>query len=533
MPRFTLQRKLFLALAVALAALLLVFIALSRLGLQRNLGDYVAEIELSRMDWIAERLEQGYASHGNWRFMQDDPDAWHAAQMPGSWMDDRGRAQSSEAARSDRRPLPPPDGIRRGPPPQDGRGPPGLGGPGGPGGPGGVPQVDLLPRRMAPPPPPDAQGDPRSRPDSVYQRLALFDAAGDVRIAGAAIDRKHAVRRPLVHNGGTVGYLAVAPLPSEQSDAGRAFIAQQSSFVIATGLAGLVLALAMSTLLARRWLAPVRHLTDGARQVAAGRFDTQVPAQGDDELAMLARTFNDMARRLGDAEGSRQRWLSDVAHELRTPIAAARAEIEALQDGVRSFDQATANRLHQQVMRLNRLVDDLRLSMDGATGLPAMHWSVADPVHLLLQAAALAEPSFAQAGLRIDLARLQALQGKAATSVRVDTERLQQVFANLLHNSVRYTDPGGVLELNAEVPDGKTLVIRFDDSAPAPTPDDMPRLFERLYRGDTSRNRALGGSGLGLAICKAIVEAHAGTITAEPSPLGGLRITVQLPLLAA
>jgi two-component system sensor histidine kinase BaeS len=335
-----------------------------------------------------------------------------------------------------------------------------------------------------------------------------------------------------VHNGGTVGYLAVAPLPSEQSDAGRAFIAQQSTFVVATGLVGLVLALAMSTLLARRWLAPVRHLTDGAHQVAAGRFDTQVPAQGDDELALLARTFNDMARRLGDAETSRQRWLSDVAHELRTPIAAARAEIEALQDGVRGFDRATADRLHQQVMRLNRLVDDLRLSMDSATGLPAMHWSVADPVDLLLQAAALAEPSFAQAGLRIALAKLQAVEGKAAPRVRVDAERLQQVFANLLNNSVRYTDPGGVLELNAEVQDGKTLVIRFDDSAPAPTSEDMPRLFERLYRGESSRNRALGGSGLGLAICKAIIEAHAGTITAEPSPLGGLRITVRLPLLA-
>ncbi len=525
MPRLTLQRKLFLALAAALAALLLVFIALSRWGLQRNLGDYVAEIELSRMDWIATRLEQSYATHRSWRFLADDADAWHRTQMPGDWADGGRRDGPPRGTDAPRGPRPGMDPFRPSGPPPEGRG---DGPPRGRG-----PQIDLLPPRHAPPPPPGALDDPRSRPDSVYARLALLDVDGRRLLAGAPVAADRAARRPLSFEGRTVGYLVVAPLPSVQSDAGRAFIAQQSSFVVATGLVGLLLALLTSAWLARRWLAPIAHLTEAARTVAAGRFDAEVPAQGRDELALLAQTFNDMARRLGSVEASRQRWLSDVAHELRTPVAAMRAEIEALQDGVRPFGAGTADRLHRQVMRLGRLVDDLRLSMDEPDAVPTMQWTDTRPVDLLIESLVLAQPALEAAAVGLDQTGLQLLAGPSGPQVRADPVRLQQVFANLLDNSARYTDAGGRIEVNAElVGDGEArrLVLRFDDTAPGPLPQDLPRLFERLYRGEDSRSRALGGSGLGLAICRTIAQAHGGSIVAQPSPIGGLRVLLRLPL---
>jgi len=130
---------------------------------------------------------------------------------------------------------------------------------------------------------------------------------------------------------------------------------------------------------------------------------------------------------------------------------------------------------------------------------------------------------------------LQALAAAAPTlTVRGDSSRLAQVFANLLENSLRYTDAGGRLRLQAAVDaDGQQLRIVIEDSAPAPREADLPRLFDRFFRGEASRDRALGGSGLGLAICKAIVQAHGGSIAAAPSPLGGLRVTVALPLVPA
>ncbi|MDB5847890.1 MAG: baeS [Rhodoferax sp.] len=541
MFRLTLQRKFFLALTLLLVALLAVFVGLTRLGLQRNLGDYVAEIELSRLDWLALRLEQAYAEKGSWTFLQADPDAWFGLQMP--------RQRDGDKMRFDRGPplpgLAPPDGRDRGPG-DPGRGEPGRPGePGGswgsegPGGPGPrpLPQVDLLPDRHAPPPPPDAPGDPRGRPDSVYQRLAVLDAAATV-LAGARVDLGRAIRQPLTYQGRAVGYLALAPLQSTQTEAGRAFIAQQLGFVVTTGLAGLLLALLISWQFAKRWLAPIRQLMLGAEAVAAGRLDTQVALRGSDELALLTRTFNAMAARLAGVDASRQRWLADVAHELRTPLAAMRAEIEALQDGVRPYGEATAARLHRQVMRLGQLVDDLRLSLQEPGG-PPLQLAPVPVIALLLEAAGAMAPRFSAAGIALEPEGLQALTaetGSRGPLVLADARRLGQVFGNLLENSLRYTDAGGRVVLTAAVvQDTAARVIRIDiqDTAPGPAAEDLPRLFDRFYRGEASRSRVagdLGGSGLGLAICKALVEAHGGRISVQASQLGGLWTTLVLPL---
>lgn len=528
MPHLTLHRKAFIALAALLVALLLIFAGFSRLGLQRGLGPYVAEIELARMGWLAERLQAHHTQTGGWDTLRNQPRLWGQLSHPGASLR-RSGAQSAE-----------------GPPPTDRSGPPGMP----PELANGNPAVDRS-MQQPPPPPPDggpppgerSAGGPQRHPDDLFPRLGLVDAQQNL-VAGATPQPGSARLALTGADGQTIGQLVLAPPQGVRSDADQAFLAQHLGFVAWTGLAGLALALLLSGWLARRWLAPVEALATGARGIAQGHLHTRVPVHGNDELAQLARTFNTMAEQLSSIESSRRQWLGDVAHELRTPLAAMRAEIEAVQDGVRPFDDKTALRLHRQVMRLIQLVGDLRASLDAAgTSAPSAQVPV-HPLSLLTEALASMRPRLAQAAIDVDTTGLDALAAQSSVStpapipaplVRGDAQQLHQVFLNLLENSLRYTDAGGLLRIAARLlppADGAAqLQVQLDDSAPGVPPHELPRIFDRLYRAETSRNRDHGGSGLGLAICRAIVLAHGGTLVADTSPLGGLRITLQLPLL--
>jgi two-component system sensor histidine kinase BaeS len=186
-------------------------------------------------------------------------------------------------------------------------------------------------------------------------------------------------------------------------------------------------------------------------------------------------------------------------------------------------------------------VGDLRASLDAAgTSAPSAQVPV-HPLSLLAEALASMRPRLAQAGIGVDTTGLDALATQVpAPLVLGDAQQLHQVFLNLLENSLRYTDAGGQLHISASeapatspggAPRVQVLQVQLDDSAPGVPAHELPRIFERLYRAETSRNRDHGGSGLGLAICRAIVLAHGGTLVSEGSPLGGLRITLTLPLL--
>ncbi|MGN8004196.1 ATP-binding protein [Acidovorax sp. 22279] len=527
-PHLTLHRKAFIALAALLLALLLIFVGFSRLGLQRGLGPYVAEIELARMDWLAERLQAHHTQAGGWDSLRGQSSLWGRLTHPG------GGPRGPGGAR-------PPSGSPPGLPSE----PPGTANPP----PSNASDSDSgrgadLGNSPPPPPPGDLRpldrgpAPPQRHPDDIYPRLGLLDAQ-DQLVAGTP-PQPGGARLALRGAGGqTIGHLVLAPPQGVRSEADQAFLAQHLGFVAWTGLVGLALALVLSGWLARRWLAPVEALATGARGIAQGHLHTRVPVHGNDELAQLARTFNTMAEQLGSIEASRRQWLGDVAHELRTPLAAMRAEIEAVQDGIRPFDDKTALRLHRQVMRLIQLVGDLRASLDAVgTSAPSAQVPV-HPLSLLNEALASMRPRLAQAGIDVDTSGLDALAAPGAAQpaplVRGDAQQLHQVFLNLLENSLRYTDAGGLLRIAARLlppADGAPqLQVQLDDSAPGVPAHELPRIFERLYRAETSRNRDHGGSGLGLAICRAIALAHGGTLTAEASPLGGLRITLNLPLL--
>lgn len=516
MPTLTLQRKAFLALAAMLVAMLAIFLGFSRLGLQRGLGAYVAEIELARMDWLAERLQTHHAQQGDWEALRTQPDLWRQLRQPGDGPG--GKRPRPEAG------GPPPEHLH--PPP------PGFAEP---------PERPGTLNHPPPPRPPDREDrerpPPRPAPGGLAARLSLMDAQGQP-VAGQPA-QEHAARLPLRNTRGEViGTLELSPPPIGQTDADQAFLRQHLGFLAWTGVAGLGLALLLSVWLARRWLGPVDALAEGARSIAAGRLDTRVTTTGNDELAQLAHTFNHMAQELASMEQSRRQWLADVAHELRTPLAAMRAEIEAVQDGIRAFDATTAQRLHRQVMRLIRLVQDLRASLETeGAGTPTGTQVPVQALGVLHEALETMQPRFDRARIAIDTQGLRALETlQPPPLVTGHAEQLHQVFLNLLENTLRYTDAGGCLQLSGQIT-GPTaqrmLELQWDDTAPGVQAHELPHLFERLFRAEASRTRDsgdLGGSGLGLAICRAIVQAHGGHISAQTSPLGGLRIVLSLPL---
>jgi two-component system sensor histidine kinase BaeS len=510
------RTRLFLALVLLLLALLALFAGLSRLALQQSLGQYAAEIEIGRLGWLERRLMDRYAQGGDWSFL-DEPGAWQ--RLTGEDRPPPAPGFSRMRDGGPERPGPPPDGFEG-----DGqdRPPPKRPMPG---------EDGFRPSGSGAPPPPPPRGEP-----SIYQRLAVLDAGGR-RVAGATVDDlAHAVRKPLQDAAGReVGQLVLAPAQGIQSEADRVFARRLLVFLLATGSGGLVLALGVAGWLGGRWLQPVAWLTQGARQMADGQRGVRVPVRGHDELAVLARSFNTMAESLQRVEDRRQQWLGDVAHELRTPVAAMRAEVEALQDGVRPWDAEAAGRLHRQILRLGRLVDDLRAALDASPDGQADAEAVAI-VPLLRQAAEDMRPRLAEQGLALEADLPPALDG---VRVWADPLRLSQLVQNLLENSLRYTDRGGRVRLSAAVDgvaakgEAPQLVLRVADSAPGVQPEELPRLFDRFYRGDASRSRAHGGSGLGLAICRAIVMALGGRIRAEASELGGLLVTVALPVHGA
>ncbi len=274
--------------------------------------------------------------------------------------------------------------------------------------------------------------------------------------------------------------------------------------------------------LSRGLLAPVKRLVAGTHQLAAGDFSTRVTPGSRDELGQLAQDFNRLAGSLEKNQRMRRAFMADISHELRTPLAVLRGELEAIQDGVHQLTPEVMQALQGEVATLTKLVDDvhqLSLSDEGAL---AYRKSTIDLVPLLQLTVANFQARLERHPLRVQLTLpQQALQFG-------DPDRLQQLFSNLLENSLRYTDPGGWLHIDLTT-DQQDIAITFEDSAPGVTDQQLSHLFERFYRTEGSRNRASGGSGLGLAICQNIVDAHDGRLTAAHSAAGGLAVRVYLP----
>ena len=243
-----------------------------------------------------------------------------------------------------------------------------------------------------------------------------------------------------------------------------------------------------------------------------------------DELGRLAEDFNRLAVTLERNEQLRRAFMADISHELRTPLAVLRGELEAIEDGVRPMSPESVKSLQGEVATLGKLVDDLyelSLADVGALTYRKTALDLAEPLTQALE-------GFRERLVERRIALETVLPPAGTLTVLADPDRLRQLFNNLLENTVRYTDPGGRLRVEARCERGRVR-IDFQDSAPGVPEELLPRLFERLFRVEGSRSRAGGGAGLGLAICRSIVQAHDGEIDARPSPLGGVWVHVSLP----
>nr|WP_235538052.1 ATP-binding protein [Pelomonas sp. Root1217] len=234
-----------------------------------------------------------------------------------------------------------------------------------------------------------------------------------------------------------------------------------------------------------------------------------------------------MAEALQRLESSRQRWIAELSHELRTPLAVLRGEVEALVDGIRPLDSTALTSLQEEIKRLSRLVEDFHLlATSELRSLPCEFEPVA-PVALLQAALERIAPRARARGLVIEATLPQVLP-----AAYWDAVRISQLLANLLENSLRYTEAPGLLQVSARSL-GTAIEVRIEDTPPGVAEAELDRLFDPLYRVDPSRSRAFGGSGLGLAIARAIALAHGGGLHAEASALGGLAMVLTLPLKPA
>ncbi|MDD5391530.1 MAG: ATP-binding protein [Thiothrix sp.] len=465
--------KLFLAMLAGMVLVVAVMAVFMNWSFRTGFEAYQHGGELDKARQLAGVLGEGFGQQGSWDFIRYEPHNWNRALV------------------------------------QIGENPPLPG-----------PQAPISPRRQ------------ERSPQPLGGRLNLLDANQQAVIGPPENLHPHQgsilTRLEIKSQGQVVGWLAVRQGKLATDVLAKAFLDQQlrNSYLIALFAAALSLLLAL--LLVRHLIRPVRSLTAGAKLLTAGRFDTRIEVATQDELGVLANDFNLLATALQRNEEIRRQWLADISHELRTPIAILRSEIEALLDGIRQPTVERIRSLHVDVLSLGKLVDDLyQLSLSDAGDMELPDETV-DLAAILDDTMSAAEANLQEKHIGL----FRRIDDTVTLAVRGDAKRLHQLFSNLLANSQRYTDEGGRVEVFAQQ-QGDKVVVEVQDTAPGVPDEALPHLFERLFRVDKSRSRALGGSGLGLSICKNIVEAHHGTITAGHSALGGLSIRMEFPLPSA
>jgi two-component system sensor histidine kinase BaeS len=388
--------------------------------------------------------------------------------------------------------------------------------------------------RHDPPEPESGANPPLPEPGTERQRKInsalslrpglLLQSAKRKLVIGRPQDQSLAYWIPIRLEENTVGYLGFVRRLNITSELDLLFASRIKSNMAWIVLGILLISAFISIPVARLMVRPIEKLRLRANELATGNYRTSATITGKDEIGRLGQDINILATTLKKNLNARQQWIADISHELRTPVAVLQGEIEAIQDGVRALTKNSINSLHQEIVRLSKLVNDLHeLSLSDIGALSTRKEKI-DIVHLV---EAVIEQFRSSLQDQSTIIKLNSSTDKII--VDGDYQRLEQLFVNLAINSRHYTQsPGTVIVTISK--QTRQVVISWSDSEPGVPEADISHLFERLYRVETSRNRNAGGSGLGLAICQNIVEAHHGSITAEHSKLGGVSIVVTLPL---
>ncbi|MFC8427446.1 sensor histidine kinase [Streptomyces sp. NPDC057253] len=268
----------------------------------------------------------------------------------------------------------------------------------------------------------------------------------------------------------------------------------------------LLITVTVTFVVGTRMVRPLRALTGAAQRMADGDQDARVEVTGDDEFGRLAVAFNLMSSRRREGEQLRRALVSDVAHELRTPLGNVRGWLEAVEDGVVAADKSLISSLLEEALLLQHIIDDLRDLAAADAGALRLHPEDVDAAALLAQVARAHQGNAGAAGVEL---RVRPAQERPY--LRADSLRLRQAIGNLVSNAVRHTPAGGTVTLSVR-PLGDQVVFGVEDTGSGIGEEDLPKVFDRFWRAEKSRSRQGGGSGLGLSIVRKLAEAHGGTV---------------------
>ncbi len=327
----------------------------------------------------------------------------------------------------------------------------------------------------------------------------------------------------LWQNGELVGYLDVSYYgPYYFNDNDFHFLKVLNAIIAVVGVIAVIGAVFAGIIFAKKISVPVVSVTNITKEISNGNYNKKIDTNEDTtEIAQLVQAVNHMSYMLNEQENIRKRLTSDVAHELRTPVANVSANIEAMVEGALEPDNARLESCYNELMRITDIISDLEKLRQ------------IENEKLVLERTSVDVKELCESVIQAFKAQLESKQISCTVNAdhvsrMADKNRLYQVMANLISNAIKYTQNGGCI--NVDVVDNKDFVaISVKDNGIGINESDLPFIFERFYRTDKSRNRTTGGAGIGLAIVKAIVLAHGGEVSVESKESVGSTFKVVLP----
>ncbi|OBT07880.1 two-component sensor histidine kinase [Vibrio sp. UCD-FRSSP16_10] len=465
--KLKLIHKFFFAFCITSFVAVCVMLALIMQNLSSGFHDFIKEAESSYIEQVSQKLGDYYQANGSWQSLKEDEDYWRRLV---------GTRKGDEESES----------------------------------------LSL---------PTDTTG--MSQLLQTQRRLSLYDANKAVVIGRDRIG-EDSFTQSIVLEGRVIGWLSYIPSQLADHSPANAFLAEQYQSYIAITLIVIAVAFVTAWIFSRHLVAPIFRVNEGTTQLIQGNLATRVHSSSNDELGILTDNINVLAQTLEQNKTERSKWMSDVAHELKTPLTVVRGQLNAIQDGIFKADEKRLQVMIDQIDGMGHLVDDIyQLSSSDIGGLSYQKSSF-NLVELVKDILLGFKVKTDDLGLSLQCESLYTKENTACLVV-ADRERLTQLFSNILENSCRYTNSPGSIALSLNQ-DKNTVTVIIEDTSPSIPEQDLTRVFERFYRVEQSRSREHGGSGIGLALCHQIIEAHQGTISASKSVLGGVKMMITLPI---
>ncbi len=500
---YSIRLKLFTILLLVTSSVVLCMYLVMSSSFDRGFLEYINKQDQQRYQEFSEALGEYYQKNGDWALLKNNWELW------GSML----TTHFSPTHHNSPNKFP---NLRQ---PSGSRQPPNS----------RQPQHKKTHDNMQGPPPPQRMGErgeiPPMGPESIPRPL-LLDKDKTV-LFGRVKDIEDLSLYPIKLQGKTVGYVGQFKRKQLSNELDLLFVEQQSQAFMLVAILMVLICIVAALPVAAHFVKPIKRLNTATQRLMSGHYKTKIDITSKDEIAQLSENFNSLAKTLNENEMARSRWIADISHELRTPLSILKGEIEAIQDGIRPSNADAINSLHAETEHLNHLVNDLyELSMSD-TGALNYQKKQLKPLTILESTVNSFRSEFDSKKIALILYPPQ--KNITDAVIFADGARLKQLFSNLLKNALRYTDGPGELAITVSI-NNESLLLSFEDSPPGVSEIEITKLFDRLYRVESSRNRATGGAGLGLSICKNIVTAHVGVISAKASNLGGICISITLPL---